>query len=156
MRKLCILILSGLFLFSTANAFSETLSSSDISAKTLLKILDSDYAKKASIDEDGDIKIEDDGLKIYVEVDNERDFIKFSSIWRKSDSISDSRLFKILNEWNRKTVFTTVFNYEDRIYINYFICTDGGINSDNFNGTLDWLFSIASSFNEYLEDEDAI
>ena len=98
MRKLCILILSGLFLFSTANAFSETLSSSDISAKTLLKILDSDYAKKASIDEDGDIKIEDDGLKIYVEVDNERDFIKFSSIWRKSDSISDSRLFKILNE----------------------------------------------------------
>lgn len=156
MRKLCILILSGLFLFSTANAFSETLSSSDISAKTLLKILDSDYAKKANIDEDGDIKIEDDGLKIYVEVDNERDFIKFSSIWRKSDSISDSRLFKILNEWNRKTVFTTVFNYEDRIYINYFICTDGGINSDNFNGTLDWLFSIASSFNEYLEDEDAI
>lgn len=156
MRKLCILILSGLFLFSTANAFSETLSSSDISAKTLLKILDSDYAKKASIDEDGDIKIEDDGLKIYVEVDNERDFIKFSSIWRKSDSISDSRLFKILNEWNRKTVFTTVFNYEERIYINYFICTDGGINSDNFNGTLDWLFSIASSFNEYLEDEDAI
>ncbi|EEV20869.1 hypothetical protein TREVI0001_1726 [Treponema vincentii ATCC 35580] len=40
--------------------------------------------------------------------------------------------------------------------MNYFLCTDGGINSDNFNGTLDWLFSIMSGFDEYLEGEDAI
>ena len=156
MRKLCVLVFSGMFLFSVFNAFAEDLQSSNISAKTLLKLLNSDYAGSAIIDEDGDIKIKDDGLSLYVEVDDKRDVLKFYAIWKKSDTISSARLFKILNQWNTDTIFTTVFSYEDCIYLNYFLCTGGGINSDNFNCTLDWLFSIMSGFDEYLEGEDAI
>ena len=145
-----------LLFFFIADSVAADLALSKISNKTLLKILDSDYSKNASIDEDGDIKIEEDGLKIFIEIDTERSFLKFSSGWKKNDSISDNRLFKILNEWNRTTVFTTVCSHDELIFISYFLCIEGGINSENFNGTLSWLFSIANAFNDYLEKEDAL
>lgn len=145
-----------LLFFFIADSVAEDIALSKISNKTLLKILDSKYSEHASIDEDGDIKIEANGLKIFIEIDEERNFLKFYSGWKKSDTISDNRLFKILNEWNKTTIFTTVFNDGEVILINYFLCIDGGINSENFNGTLSWLFSIADAFNDYLEKEDAL
>lgn len=145
-----------LLFFFIADSAAADLNVSKISNETLLKILDSKYSEHASIDEDGDIKIEANGLKIFIEIDEERNFLKFYSGWKKSDTISDNRLFKILNEWNKTTVFTTVFNDGEVILINYFLCMDGGINSENFNGTLSWLFSIAHAFDDYLNEEDAL
>lgn len=155
MKKRCVFF-AVLLLFFIGDIAAADLNVSKISNETLLKILDSKYSEHASIDEDGDIKIKEDGLKIFIEIDAERNFLKFSSGWKKNDSISDNRLFKILNEWNRTTVFTTVFSHDEVIFINYFLCIDGGINSENFNGTISWLFSIADAFNDYLEKEDAL
>ena len=155
MKKRCVFF-AVLLLFFIGDIAAADLNVSKISNETLLKILDSKYSEHASIDEDGDIKIKEDGLKIFIEIDAERNFLKFSSGWKKNDSISDNRLFKILNEWNRTTVFTTVFSHDEVIFINYFLCIDGGIDSKNFNSTLGWLFSIANAFNDYLKKEDAL
>ena len=154
MRKMMMSV-AAMLLLTAPCGFCDELESALVSTQALLGLLKDAYAEMAGIDDDGDLRIDAGGIKIYVEVD-EREFIKVYSIWRKAESISDNRLFRILNAWNREKIFATASSMGDRIYLEYFLCTEGGINAKNFNGTLEWLFSVADKFNRYLADEDAI
>ncbi len=142
----------------TCFAFANEIKKSQVSTQELLELLNSDYKEIATIDEDDDLRIADEslGIKLFATVDSDRVFIKFTTGWKKSDNISDARLSKIINWWNYNKIFATASWNDSSIHLEYFMAFDGGVNSENFNSTIEWLFSIAEAFGEYLEGEDAI
>lgn len=158
-KFLKIAFFSIFFLMMTAysNAQIDTnLQKNQISVFSLQGLLKDKFLENVKIDTDGDLRIELHGVKIFVTTDNNRSILKFSTIWKKSENILDSNLYELLNTWNRDKVFTTAFSNGEFILLEYFLCTDGGINAENFNGTLEWLFPISYSFNDYLTEKKAI
>ena len=146
-----------LLLILAVDIFAADLSSaSQVSSKSLLQLLDSDYSKYADIDDNGLLIIREDGIKLAVESDEQLSFIEFFAVWKKRENISDNRLYKILNEWNKTEIFATVFTYNDFIVMKYFLRTTGGIKGTVFNGTISVLFYLANRLDHYLESEDAI
>ena len=145
-----------LILLITYSAFSKDLAASQISGKSLRELLSQEYYKDSSIDEDGDLLIKTGGVNLYLRIDAERFLLKFTTSWEKNDSISDAGLNKILCNWNTEKIFANAYSYNKSIRLQYYMCFDGGVNSENLNSTLEWLFSLADSFWDFLEEEDAI
>lgn len=146
-----------LLLILAVDIFAADLSSaSQVSSKALLQLLDGDYSKYADIDDNGLLIIREDGIKLAVESNEQLSFIEFFAVWKKRENISDNRLYKILNEWNKTEIFATVFTDNDFIVMKYFLRTTGGVKAQVFNGTISVLFYLANRLDHYLESEDAI
>ncbi len=137
--------------------FSQELLPSQITGNNLRSLLNNDYRSICTLTEDDDLKITTDDFKIFVEIDAKRQLLRFHTGWKKSDMISDSRLYKIMNEWNSNKIFCTAAYYKNdgAIRLEHYVCTDGGINAENLNGTIEWVLSIAKGFEKYLTEEDA-
>lgn len=140
----------------TIFAKGSELSVDDITTEALMDILDKEYSDNALIDEDGDLFIKIDGIGIYIEVDEDRELIKLYTQWGDLEKVSETRLCKLLNKWNSDKIFATAYSYKDLVVLEHYICTTGGINSVNFNETISWIFGIADSFAEYLNEEDVL
>ncbi len=154
MKKVCFFVV--LVLLVVNPIFSKDLEKSQVSEKSLKEILNKEFYENSSISDEGDLAIKNDGINYFIGVDKERFIIEFTTNWKKADSISDARLFKILNSWNSDKIFTTAYAYKSSIRMNYYLCFDGGVNSENFNATINWLFKLADIFRDYLHEEDAI
>ena len=76
-------ILAGLCLTVGASASfaqNEVIDEEEINLRTIKTFFDSAFIK-SEFDEDGDLKIEDDGLKTFIVVDEEKKMITYFSIW---------------------------------------------------------------------------
>ena len=145
-----------LLALAAAHGFCDELTAEQVSNEALQGLLKAEYAENARIDDDGDLRIELEGLKLFVTYEENREFIKIYSLWGKGEYISENRLLRVLNEWNREKIFGAVSANGNIIQLTYFLSTEGGLNGKNFNGTLEWIVSVAGQFSSYLRDEDAL
>ena len=146
-----------LLLILAVDIFAADLSSaSQVSSKALLQLLDSDYSKYAGIDDNGLLIIREDRFKLAVQINEQLSYIEFYTVWKKNETISANRLYKVLNKWNKDEIFGTVFNEGDFIVLKYFLRTTGGVKAQVFNGTISVLFFLILRLDSYLESEDAI
>lgn len=150
----CLLALTGL-----ASAFSQNLTKTQVKPDSVKQIINPEYTVFQY--DDGDIKVSYDGVNILITTDEERSLIKFRTFWMASEHISSARSLKLVNNWNQNKIFTTAIygEYDDGTHyfsLEYFLTTFGGLNADNLNDTLDWIFSLADNFASYLNEEDAL
>ncbi len=155
MKRFFVLILSIFVVASAISQENTNLSKQEVSPLTLRSILSSNYSNN-ELDSDGDLLIRKDGISIFVFVDTERELLKFRTQWSSSDSISENRAIKIVNNWNNDKIFSKAIYSKKRFRLEYDLTFMGGINSINLNDSLDWFFSIAQGFGNYLSEEDAI
>ena len=114
-----------------------------------------DSFKEASeIDEDGDLFIKDSYIKVYVYVDEKRKMLEFRTSWKVNKDVSENRLCRVINNWNKDKIFMTAYADKEYAGLKYFLYIGGGINSENFNSSLEWIFSLSKKFEDMLEDED--
>ena len=153
MKKIFVLLV---FLLSSITIFAESLSSSSVTSQTLKNILDNSFLEYADIDDDGDLYIKKTGIKIYIEINDKRKMLEFRTGWKISQEISENRLNRLLNKWNFEKIFVKAYGDKEKnnVRLEYFLCYDGGVNSENFNQTLDWLFKLSNAFEDYLDEED--
>lgn len=59
----------------------------------------------AQIDKDGDLEIEDDGVRTYIRVDPRRKIITYYSSWEIKASVPEARKLAFVNRLNDKMVF---------------------------------------------------
>ncbi len=157
MKKLiivCMLALTGI-----TSLFAQNLTKSQVKPDTVKQLINPEYTVFQY--DDGDIKVSYDGVNILIMTDEERSLIKFRTFWMASNHISLNRSLKLVNNWNENKVFTTAIYGENDdgshfFALEYFITTYGGLNADNLNDTLDWIFSLADGFATYLNEEDAL
>lgn len=156
MKKIVSIILFSLFI--SLPFFSQNLEKNEVKSDAVKELILKDYDIFQY--DDGDIKVSYDGVNILIMVDEDRSILKFKTYWLASDSISQQRALKLVNQWNIDKIFTTaIFDTDEKgsyFTLEYFLTTAGGINSQNLNDTLDWIFSIADGFCKYLDEEDAI
>ena len=145
-----------LILLVTYSAFSKDLAKSQVTTKSLRGLLNKDYYNNSKINDKDFLLIEQDDITFLILVESNGFLLGFTTAWDKGNNISDARLFKILNSWNSDNFLTSTFYEDSTIYMQYTLCFDGGINSENFNSTLEWLFWNANEFEKYLAEEDAI
>ena len=155
MKRFFVLILSIFVVASAISQENTNLAKSEVSPLTLRSILSSNYSNN-ELDADGDLIIRKYGLNILVLVDSERELLQIRTTWSSSDSISENRAIKLVNNWNNDKFFSKAVYSKKRFRLEYDLTFMGGINSINLNDSLDWFFSIAQGFGNYLSEEDAI
>lgn len=153
MRKLVLICLLALV---SVYSFAENLKSSSVTAPALKNMLNDDYASLAVVDEDGDLYLKNDGIYVYITIDAKRKLLNFFTTWTVEKQVSENRMARLLNKWNADKIFLIAYNRDKLIYLDYYLCFDGGIDSENFNRTLELIFGISKSFNDYLREEDVL
>lgn len=151
MKKM-MLVLTLLLALVSVCSFAETLQSDAIRVASLKNLLNDEYAPYASIYQNRDLDIEKSGICVSIAVGAERTLLSFNTVWRIKKQIPEARLALLLNKWNFNKFFTTAYSYEEYVALEYHMCYDGGINTENFNGTLDVIFEMVELFREYLQD----
>ncbi len=149
MKKMMLLVLLALV---SVCSFAETLQPDAIRVASLKNLLNDEYAPYASIYQNRDLDIEKSGICVSIAVGAERTLLSFNTVWRIKKQIPEARLALLLNKWNFNKFFMTAYSYEEYVALEYHMCYDGGINTENFNGTLDVVFEMAELFREYLQD----
>ena len=151
-NKLLICLLALVSVYS----FAENLKSSSVTAQALKNMLNNNYASLAVVDKDGDLCIQNEGIYVYITIDENRKLLNFFTTWTVEKQVSENRMARLLNKWNADKIFLIAYNRDKLIYLDYYLCFDGGIDSANFNRTLELIFGIAKSFNDYLLEEDVL
>ena len=136
--------------------FSYDIAKENVNSNMLLMVIYEKFGENAFFDDENDLITEYDGIYFLIQIDSDRAFLKFSSQWKALESISMSDAYEIVNAWNSETVFSTVFFWNGRFRLEYFMSFEGGLNSENFNDTLHWLYSIASAFDDVLKKKGVI
>ena len=83
---------------------SAPLSESDVTLHKLKSIFDAAYIK-AEFDSDGDLKIEDNGFKTFVQIDRDKGLIIFFAIWAMKASVPEIKRLKLVNTLNNDLIF---------------------------------------------------
>lgn len=150
-------VFAFLVLFCTCMLFAEevNLAKDDVTSLQLQAMLFPEYTN-SEIDEDGDLRIIQDGIVMYVIVDSKRSLIKFLSEWAAGDSISDNRAHKLMNSWNTNTIFATAYYAKNRFALEYYLPYEGGVSKTNFNASLKYLIQLSKGFGKHLAEEDAL
>ena len=131
---------------SSSRTTSKTIDVSSVSVSIVKGWMEAlDY--ECSIDEDGDIKCEKNGGKLYIRVDTERKLVKFSKMWNKPDDISVKMLTNLANTWNWEKVLLRVAVSDSGVSVaDFCIVYNGGLNKLNFEESLDWFAQLCDSW----------
>ena len=148
MKKMMLLVLLALV---SVCSFAETLQPDAIRVASLKNLLNDKYAPYAGIYQGWELYIEKSGICVSITAGAERTLVRFNVVWRIKQ-VSEARIALLLNNWNFHKFFMNAYSYEEYAALDYYMCYDGGINTENFNGTLDVVFEMAESFREYLQD----
>jgi len=110
-----------------ATQSSKPLSEKEVTQKRIRTILKAAYID-VEFDEDGDLRIEDGGLKTFIRVDTKRKLITYFSIWSMKKSVSDVKKYRFVNTLNDEVIFVrfTVLR-STRLYCDHQLLYEGGI-----------------------------
>lgn len=64
---------------------------------------------KCEIDEDGDVRIEDEGVITFVSVDPKRTLIKYFSFWKMKEDVPLEKKHELVNTWNNELIFVKFY-----------------------------------------------
>ena len=82
----------------------------------------------AEIDEDGDLKIEEGGMKTFIKIDAEKKLISYISAWGMKPSVSELKKLQFLNRLNDKLIFVRFcMPRPTTLWCDYQCLYDGGI-----------------------------
>jgi len=105
---------------------SEVLAPQDISP-TMLKQMFDDAFMDTSIDSDGDLRVEEDGLGCYVLPINQGDRIKLLTVWNSRSTVPASLVLDFANRVNDGVITVRVSVNKNLIFFDYYIPVEGGI-----------------------------
>ena len=91
-----------------ARADSPMLLEDEVTTVKVMSIMKAAYLK-SSIDEDGDVRIEDEGVITFITVDSKRKLLKYFSFWRMKEDVSMERKLDLVNRWNKDLIFVKFF-----------------------------------------------
>ncbi len=80
----------------------------EVTAVKVMSVMKAAYLK-CSIDEDGDVRIEEDGLITFITVDPERKLLKYFSFWHMKEEVSLEQKHDLVNRWNNDLIFVKFF-----------------------------------------------
>jgi hypothetical protein len=83
---------------------------------------------KCEIDSDGDLKIEDDGMKSFVRVDTDKKLLSFFSIWPLRKSVTELEKLQLLNTLNKDLILVRFYMHDATTLVcDYQLPYDNGI-----------------------------
>ncbi len=117
-----------------------------VTKQTIREVMNEKY--RTTIDDDGDVCVEADSFKFWIEIDRERKFIKLYTAFSE-DSMTPDGVRDLLGTLNRERVFVKGFlaktrNGELSIGLNYFMAYDGGLIKKNLLESTRWFVSVVS------------
>lgn len=123
---------------------SVTYSKEAVTKEIVHKILSDKY--NATRDDDGDTIIVNSGMKILVMANLKREFVSFH--WAaKASGYSRSDKLALCQKYNQEKVFVRFFlDKEDDYAADYQMAYDGGLNSDNLKGSVEWFCKVLEDF----------
>ncbi len=89
---------------------------------------------------------------LFIEVREKNKIIWFETFVSSDPSFSYEDCIKIVNNWNSNRSFSTVSFENNEFHIQYYMTYKGGIHADNFNDTIEWVFSSAFYFEDYVKN----
>ncbi|MFT5465537.1 MAG: hypothetical protein ACI8UO_000632 [Verrucomicrobiales bacterium] len=123
-----ILLAGSCLAFGASSSFAQDLlSEDDLNLKEIKSLFDSAFIK-SEIDEDGDLKIEDGGLKTFITVDEEKMMITYFSIWPLRAGAPEMKKLQLVNSLNDDLI---VVRYcmpkPTTLWCDYQVLYEGGI-----------------------------
>jgi len=105
---------------------AEVLSPKDINPSTLKKLFDDAYLE-TTLDGEGDLRVDDEGLGCYVLPINNGERIKLLTVWQARGASSAARRLEFANRVNDGIITVRVSVNDDLIFFDYYIPVEGGI-----------------------------
>jgi hypothetical protein len=105
---------------------AEVISPKDINAPTLKKLYDDAYMD-TTLDNDGDLRVEEDGLGCYVLPINDGNRVKLLTVWQARRGCSPAKRLEFANRVNDSIITVRVSVNDDLIFFDYYIPVEGGI-----------------------------
>ena len=104
----------------------DTLEESQVSVPKLESIFKAAFMQ-CSIDKDGDLKIEDGGLKVFVKVNPENKVVTFFSIWGLKPG-NDAKKMTFINKLNNEyRLVRFCMPRPDKLWCDYQLLYEGGV-----------------------------
>lgn len=123
-------IVAGICLIAGASsslAQNEVVDEEEINLRTIKTFFDSAFIK-SEFDEDGDLKIEDDGLKTFIIVDEEKKMITYFSIWPLRASVPEMKKLQLVNTLNDDLILVRYcMPRPETLWCDYQVLYEGGI-----------------------------
>ena len=105
---------------------ADVLAPKDINPPTLKKLFDEAYLDTA-VDNDGDLRVEEDGVGCYVLPINDGHRIKLLTVWQARRGCTPAKRLEFANRVNDSIISVRVSVNEDLIFFDYYIPVEGGI-----------------------------
>jgi len=105
---------------------ADVLSPKDINPSSLKKLFDEAYLE-TTLDNDGDLRVEEDGLGCYVLPINNGERIKLLTVWQARQGCSGDKRLEFANRVNDGIITVRVSVNDDLIFFDYYIPVEGGI-----------------------------
>ncbi len=106
---------------------SDVLSPKDINPPTLKKLFDEAYLE-TTLDNDGDLRVEEDGLGCYVLPINNGDRLKLLTVWQARNGCSAAKRLEFANRVNDGIITVRVSVNDELVFFDYYVPVEGGIN----------------------------
>jgi hypothetical protein len=127
-----------------------------VSPQGLLKLLSG--KNMGRIDDDGDLFVTNGTYKGYVFVKNDKKIVRIIAWWKGSLNEGEIAAIRFANEFNYgrvlgKATYTRNDNDEDVMNLEYEFVYNAGVNSVFFNETLNWFWSLCSTYAEMIKEK---
>ena len=123
----------------------KTMPEADVSLKKVQEIFDAAYLK-TEIDKEGDLKIDDDGVKTFVRVDPARKLITFFTAWGFKASSPEVKKLQLLNTLNNEVIFVRFSMPQPAtLWCDYQFLYDGGMTPHTLISNYKQFVRVASS-----------
>lgn len=85
---------------------------------------------KCEIDNDGDVRIEDDSVITFVTLDTKRKLLKYFSLWRMKADVPLEKKLELVNKWNKELIFAKFFVAKPELMIaEYWVTYENGVSA---------------------------
>ena len=122
----------------------------EVNAKNLKALLKSEYADETVLFEKNPNALNIMNC-IFVEIQVKSNLIWFETFVSSDPLLTYYECIKIENDWNASHSFSSLSFENDVFHFQYYMSYKGGIHTDNFNNTIDWIFGTAFYFEDYIK-----
>lgn len=106
---------------------ADVLSPREAKDPNTLKSLFEDAYMDTTVDSDGDLRVEEDGLGCYVLPINDGNRIKLLTVWQARSGSTPSKRLDFANRVNDEIITVRVSIGDDLVFFDYYIPIEGGI-----------------------------
>jgi hypothetical protein len=143
-------IVLALITFSELTTHGAVTYSKDYVADSVVQeILSEEF--NAKLNDTKDTIVVNSGIKILVERDSDRSFIRISGAFKSPEDMSRTEKLNICQRYNDKTIFVRFsIDNDGDFYLDYFLPYNGGLDSKNLQKSVQWFFSVAEDFKDNI------